>query len=71
MKKIFINSENIKLSQFLKIEGFISSGGEAKYFLQEVEVVLNGNLENRRGKKLYSNDVIEIENQKYIILNEN
>ena len=71
MKKIFINSEYITLSQFLKIERFISSGGEAKYFLQEVEVVLNGNLENRRGKKLYSNDVIEIENQKYIILNEN
>ena len=71
MKKIFINSEYITLSQFLKIEGFIASGGEAKYFLQEVEVVLNGDLENRRGKKLYSNDVIEIENQKYIISNEN
>ena len=51
MKKVFINSEYITLSQFLKIEGFIASGGEAKYFLQEVEVVLNGNLENRRGKK--------------------
>ena len=31
MKKMFINSEYITLSQFLKIEGFISSGGEAKY----------------------------------------
>ena len=71
MKKIFINSEYITLAQFLKLEGFIGSGGEAKYFLQEVEVELNGELENRRGKKLYSNDVIEIENQKYIILNEN
>ena len=47
MKKVFINSEYITLSQFLKIEGFIASGGEAKYFLQDVEVVLYGNLENR------------------------
>ncbi len=70
MKKIFINSEYITLSQFLKMEGFIGSGGEAKYFLQDVEVMLNGDLENRRGKKLYSNDTIEIENQKYIIINE-
>ena len=71
MKKIFINSEYITLSQFLKIEGFISSGGEAKYFLQDADVILNDDLENRRGKKLYSNDILEIENQKYIILNEN
>ena len=71
MKKIFINSEYIILSQFLKIEGFIASGGEAKYFLQDVDVILNGDLENRRGKKLYSNDILEIKNQKYVILNEN
>lgn len=71
MKKIFINSEYITLSQFLKIEGFIASGGEAKYFLQDVDVILNGDLENRRGKKLYSNDILEIKNQKYVILNEN
>ena len=52
MKEVFINSEYITLAQFLKLEGFIGSGGEAKYFLQEVEVELNGELENRRGKKL-------------------
>ena len=63
MKEVFINSEYITLAQFLKLEGFIGSGGEAKYFLQEVEVELNGELENRRGKKLYSNE--------FIIINEN
>ena len=35
MKEVFINSEYITLAQFLKLEGFIGSGGEAKYFLQE------------------------------------
>ena len=34
MKEVFINSEYITLAQFLKLEGFIGSGGEAKYFLQ-------------------------------------
>ena len=71
MKKVFINSEYITLSQFLKLEGFIASGGEAKYFLKEVEVELNNAFEYRRGKKLYANDVIKIDGQEFIIVNEN
>ena len=70
--KIYLyNSEYITLAQFLKLEGFIGSGGEAKYFLQDVEVELNGELENRRGKKLYSNDIIKLEGNEFIIINEN
>ena len=71
MKEVFINSEYITLAQFLKVKGFIGSGGEAKYFLQEVEVELNGVSENRRGKKLYSDDVIKLEGNEFIIINEN
>ena len=71
MKKVFINSEYITLSQFLKLEGFIASGGEAKYFLKEVEVELNNAFEVRRGKKLYTDDVIKIDGQEFIIVNEN
>ena len=71
MKKVFINSEYITLSQFLKLEGFIASGGEAKYFLKEVEVELNNAFEDRRGKKLYTDDVIKIDGQEFIIVNEN
>ena len=65
MKEVFINSEYITLAQFLKLEGFIGSGGEAKYFLQDVEVELNGEL-----KKLYSNDIIKLEGNEFIIINE-
>ena len=71
MKKVFINSEYITLSQFLKLEGFIASGGEAKYFLKEVEGELNNAFEDRRGKKLYTDDVIKIDGQEFIIVNEN
>ena len=71
MKKVFINDEFITLSQFLKMEDFISSGGQAKFFLQEEQVFLNGQLENRRGKKLYNDDVVKIFDKEYLIINEN
>lgn len=71
MKKVLINSEYITLAQFLKLEGYIGSGGEAKYFLKEVDVLLNDVFEDRRGKKLYNNDVIKIDNQEFLIINEN
>lgn len=67
MKKVIIDSDYITLTQFLKIEGFINSGGEAKIFLSNQEVFLNGNLENRRGKKLYSGYVVRINDEEFLI----
>ena len=59
--KIELNKEYITLGQLLKIADFVSSGGEAKIALMELEITVNGELENRRGKKLYSGDVIVID----------
>ena len=59
--KIELNKEYITLVQLLKIADFVSSGGEAKIALMELEITVNGELENRRGKKLYSGDVIVID----------
>lgn len=50
----------LTLGQFLNYEGIIESGGQAKWFLQEYDVFLNGTHETRRGKKLNDGDVIEI-----------
>lgn len=50
----------LTLGQFLNYEGIIESGGQAKWFLQEYEVFLNGAHETRRGKKLDDGDVVEI-----------
>ena len=47
----------ITLGQFLKTEGIIESGGQAKWFLQDYDVLLNGERETRRGKKLADQDV--------------
>lgn len=57
---VLINGEYITLGQFLKITGIISTGGMAKPFLQEYNVYVNNELENRRGKKLYPGFVVEI-----------
>lgn len=48
------------LGQFLKEVNVISSGGMAKWFLQENAVYVDGELENRRGRKLYAEMMIEI-----------
>lgn len=60
MKGLKITTEYITLQQLLKIEDIISSGGEAKYFLAENEVFVNGEKENRRGKKLYPGDIVKV-----------
>jgi ribosome-associated protein len=49
------------LGQFLKLAGAIDTGGQAKAFLAEPDVVqVNGESEQRRGKKLYNQDVVTI-----------
>lgn len=65
MEYLKLESEYITLQQFLKIENVISSGGEAKYYLIENKVYVNQELETRRGRKLYQNDVILVEGKEY------
>ncbi|AEB28755.1 putative RNA binding protein [Carnobacterium sp. 17-4] len=59
-KTIKIDREFITLGQFLKHENIISSGGMAKWYLSEHTVLLDNEVENRRGKKLYPGSVVEI-----------
>lgn len=67
MEQVKITTEYITLGQLLKIVSVISSGGAAKYYLAENEVFVNGELEARRGKKLYPNDKILVDGKTYII----
>ncbi|MCG1021100.1 S4 domain-containing protein YaaA [Sutcliffiella horikoshii] len=69
MKEIQISTEFITLGQFLKLADVIQSGGMAKWFLQEYEVKVNGELEDRRGRKLVVQDVVEIDGQgSYVVV---
>ena len=67
MKPLKITTPYITLQQLLKIENIISSGGEAKFYLSSNTVLVNGEEENRRGRKLYPKDVIKVDDQEFII----
>ncbi len=46
----------IKLDQFLKLNGLVQTGGQAKMLIQAGEVRVNGTIETRRGRKLIKGD---------------
>ena len=50
----------IKLDQFLKLTDIAASGGEAKLMIRSGEVSVNGEMELRRGRKLYDKDVVSV-----------
>lgn len=60
-KDVEIETENIKLDQFLKWTNVVSSGGEAKLLISEGKVKVNGKIEFRRGTSLTKNDIVEID----------
>lgn len=67
IKEIKIKDEFITLGQLLKIADLVSTGGETKYFLMNETILVNNQEENRRGRKLYKNDLIQIQNITYKI----
>lgn len=62
MRKVKINSAYITLGQMLKLTDCIDSGGQVKSFLSEVCVWVNGEIDQRRGRKLYPGDLVDVEN---------
>ena len=53
----------IKLDQFLKFAGLVSSGGQAKLLIQAGEIEVNGEVETRRGRKLVEGDRVSFDGQ--------
>ena len=58
MEIIKLREEFIKLGQALKAAGLVESGGEAKEVIQDGFVKVNGEVDTRRGKKLYDGDIV-------------
>ena len=61
------NEEYITLNEFLKLTNFISTGGQAKWYLQENEVFVEDQLETRRGRKLYPGMKVRIDGLTFLI----
>ncbi len=64
MKNIKITEEPVELCKILKFESMVSSGGEAKYVISEGLVKVNGEVETRKRKKIFSGDIIEFSGEK-------
>ena len=58
MEIIKLREEYIKLGQALKAAGFVEDGVEAKIVINEGQVLVNGEVDTRRGRKLYENDIV-------------
>ena len=59
MRVVEISHEPVELYKILKFEGLVASGGEAKQVVADGYVLVNGQVETRKRKKIVSGDVIE------------
>lgn len=71
METVFISSEYITLGQFLKYNGLISNGSEAKIAVLTFKITINGESETRRGRKIYPGDLIKINKKSYLVAQKN
>jgi len=67
MEIIKLRDEFIKLGQALKAAGLVESGVDAKEVVVQGLVVVNGEIETRRGRKLYDGDEVEFDGDKISI----
>jgi len=63
VKTVEITQEPVELYKILKFEGVVRSGGEAKAVIDEGQVLVNGEVETRKRKKIVSGDVIKYMNE--------
>ena len=68
METVNLKTPYITLGQLLKIADEISSGGQAKWDLSENNVKVNGEIDDRRGRKLYPDDKVELPNGKTYVM---
>lgn len=64
MKTVDINKEPVELYKILKFEGLVTTGGEAKLFIGDGQVLVNGAVETQRRKKIMHGDVIEFRGER-------
>ena len=62
-----IRDGTIKLNQFLKLMGIVPTGGQAKLMIQGGEVLVNGMVETRRGKRLLPGDQVIVAGKTFVV----
>ena len=64
MREVEITKEPVELYKILKFESMVSSGGAAKAAIDDGQVIVNGEVETRKRKKIVSGDIIEFGEEK-------
>lgn len=67
MRQVTIRDEFIKLGQLLKLTGAAESGVEAKQMIEEGAVLVNGETELRRGRKVRGGDIVMADGVEYVV----
>jgi ribosome-associated protein len=60
VRDVAIRGDMIRLGQLLKLAGVVDTGGELKALLAETDVLVNGELEDRRGRQLHDGDEVTV-----------
>lgn len=68
MEEIKLREDFIKLGQALKAAGLVESGVDAKFEIQSGNVMVNGQVETQRGKKLFDGDIVSFQGEKIKII---
>lgn len=64
MRDVEVTREPVELYKILKFEGMVASGGQAKSVIADGLVLVNGETETRKRKKIVAGDIIEFGNEK-------
>ena len=68
MREVILNKQPVELHKILKFEGLVPSGGVAKLAIESGDVIVNGEVETRKRKKMVAGDVIEFNGEKILLL---
>lgn len=68
IRTVKIIKEPVELFKILKFENMVQSGGEAKFVIGQGLVCVNGKVESRKAKKIFSGDIIEFKEEKIRII---
>jgi len=63
MQVVRIKDEHIKLGQLIKLAGLVDNGVEAKYAIQNSLVLVNGQIDTRRGRKIVPGDIVKFKDE--------
>lgn len=64
MRDVILKSQPVELHKILKFEGLVPSGGVAKLAIESGDVLVNGEVETRKRKKIVAGDIIEFNGEK-------